>query len=80
MPPATLDAFLDHGEAALTVDQDVDLAIQQIEGLEALGISIQAVTDQLEEEGVAKFAESFMELLETIEAAGRKWRRRDRRH
>ena len=67
MPPATLDAFRNHGEVALTVNQNVDLAVQQIERIEALGISLQAVTDQLEEEGVAKFAESFIELLETIE-------------
>jgi transaldolase len=68
MPPATLDAFKDHGEVALTVNQNVDLAVQQIEAIEGLGISIEAVTDQLEEEGVAKFAESFVALLETIDA------------
>ncbi len=70
MPPATLDAFRDHGEAALTVNQNVDLAVNQIERIEELGISLQAVTDQLEAEGVAKFAESFVELLDTIEARG----------
>ena len=68
MPPATLDAFRDHGEAMLTVNQDMDLAVEQIERVEDLGISLQAVTQELEEEGVAKFAESFVELLETIDA------------
>ena len=70
MPPSTLDAFRDHGEAARTVDQDVELAIQQIQAIEDLGVSLEAVTDQLEQEGVAKFAESFVELLQTIEKRG----------
>ena len=51
MPPATLDAFRDHGEAARTVDKDVELAVQQIQAIEDLGISLEAVTDQFEARG-----------------------------
>jgi transaldolase len=68
MPPATLDAFRDHGTVARTVDTGVDVAAADIAALEGLGVSMQQVTDELEREGVEKFAKSFAELLETIEA------------
>ncbi len=68
MPPATLDAFRDHGTVARTVDTGVDVAAADIAALEGLGVSMQLVTDELEREGVEKFAKSFAELLETIEA------------
>lgn len=67
MPPQTVDAFVDHGVVARTVDKGVAKAKAQIESLEAMGISLAEVTDALEVEGVAKFADSFVELLESIE-------------
>lgn len=67
MPPQTVDAFVDHGVVACTVDQNVAEARAQIEALETMGISVSDVTDALEVEGVAKFADSFVELLEGIE-------------
>jgi transaldolase len=67
MPPQTLEAFRDHGTVALTVDKDVEGAIAQLEAIEALGISMAEVTDELERDGVKKFADSFTALLETIE-------------
>ncbi|HEY2805108.1 MAG TPA: transaldolase [Gemmatimonadales bacterium] len=67
MPPATLEAFADHGTVARTVDQDVDQAHHQIAAIEALGITLKDVTDTLVEEGVKKFSESFDSLLKTID-------------
>lgn len=66
MPPATLEAFRDHGVIARTVDEDINTAEAILVGLETVGISMQDVTDQLEKEGVQKFADSYDELLETI--------------
>ena len=67
MPPKTIDAFLDHGRVAQTVGEGVDEAAQQLAAIEALGISLAQVTEELEEDGVKKFADSFEELLGSIE-------------
>jgi transaldolase len=67
MPPNTLESLLDHGQVARTIDQDYDAAQAAMAQLAAIGISIDDVTDALEEEGVRKFADSFVELLEAIE-------------
>ncbi len=66
MPPATIEAFRDHGVVAHSVDQAVDEAEQAVLALPKLGISMLEVTDELEQEGVQKFADSYNELLETI--------------
>lgn len=71
MPPKTVEAFVDHGVVARTVDQNVGDAQRQLESIEAMGISLIEVTNALEEEGVAKFADSFVELLDSIEARRR---------
>jgi transaldolase/glucose-6-phosphate isomerase len=67
VPPATLDAFKDHGVAALTLMRGVDEAQNDINQLEAAGISMDVVTQELEDEGVKAFADAFTQLLETIE-------------
>ncbi len=67
MPPDTLKAFRDHGMVRRTVDQDVGQAEQTLQALKALGISMHEVTDELEAEGVKKFADSYDELLASIE-------------
>jgi transaldolase len=66
MPPATLDAFRDHGETARTVDADVASAERALADLEALGISMREVTDKLLTEGIASFQKSFDGLLGII--------------
>jgi transaldolase len=68
MPLDTIQAFLDHGEIARTLDRDLDAARRAIREVEAEGISMERVTDELITEGVASFAKSFDELLETIES------------
>lgn len=72
MPPATVIAFADHGIVARTVDKDVDQAHAAIDALEKNGISMQKVTDQLLDEGVKSFADSFSKLLEGVEGKRQK--------
>jgi len=66
VPPETLDAFLDHGCAARTVDADVEEARQHLARLAELGIDLGDVTTQLMGEGVDAFADSFDELMSGI--------------
>lgn len=68
IPPMALAAFEDHGTAALTLEKDLDRAKEDMGQLESLGISITKVTDELEEKGVKAFADSYTDLLNTIEA------------
>ncbi len=67
LPPATIDAFRDHGETAVTVDKGVDQAERELADLAALGIDINQVTDKLLADGIASFQKSFDGLLENIE-------------
>ncbi len=69
IPPQTLDAFREHGKAELTVTADLNDARNVITDLEELGISMDKVTQELEDEGVKTFADSFIELLKTIEGS-----------
>ncbi|MBN2257454.1 MAG: bifunctional transaldolase/phosoglucose isomerase [Anaerolineaceae bacterium] len=66
IPPTTLDAFRDHGVAALTLDKDLLDARADLLALDGLGMSMEQVTAELEEEGVAAFATAFKELLTSI--------------
>jgi transaldolase len=67
LPPATLDAFRDHGKVARTADADVAGARDALRQIEAQGVSLAAVTDQLLVEGIASFQKSFDGLLAGIE-------------
>jgi transaldolase len=76
MPESTLHAMADHGKVrGDTASSGYDQARQVFADLEALGIGYQDVVTVLEDEGVAKFAASWQEMLETIStqlaAAGR---------
>ena len=68
MPIATMEAFLDHGNVERTVDADYDDAHRVMDQLAEVGISIDAVTAQLEEEGIDTFAKSYDDLLEGVAA------------
>ncbi|MEO8509609.1 MAG: transaldolase [Chloroflexota bacterium] len=67
MPIDTINAFLDHGRVARTLDSGVDEARRAIRAVEAQGIPLKTVTGELIAEGVASFAKSFEELLTAIE-------------
>ncbi len=68
MPSKTIEAFLDHGTVARTVDQDVESARKAMADLAAAGISIDEVTAQLEDEGIASFVKSFESLIAGVES------------
>jgi len=67
IPPATLDAFRDHGHARASLTEDVEEANRVMETVAELGISMKEVTDKLTEDGVRLFAEAFDKLLEAVE-------------
>lgn len=66
MPPETIDAFLERGTVAVTVEDHLDEAQAQLARLEKLGIDFAAVTEELQAEGVQKFSASFADLLNSI--------------
>lgn len=68
VPPATLNAFRDHGVAAVTITRDLASAQKTFADLEARGISMDVVTQELEDEGVEAFSEAIHSLMDTIEA------------
>lgn len=68
IPPATYDAFRDHGSVQMTLDQGVEEAQKVLDTFEAKGFSLKAITDQLTAEGVKSFNDSFGQLMHTIEA------------
>ncbi len=66
MPPATFEAFRDHGKARQSLEEDLEAANRTMESLARAGISMQEVTDALLEEAIRLFTEPFDKLLETI--------------
>ena len=67
VPQNTLDAFLEHGEVRLTINEGIEEARWLMDKLENLGISMKQVTQELEDEGVEAFAKSFTSLLQSVE-------------
>jgi transaldolase len=68
LPPATFDAYRDHGQPAVRIEEGMDRADAQLAALAAAGINLAQVTAELEAEGVASFAASYNSLLSGIEA------------
>ena len=66
VPPQTLDAFRDHGVAAMTIHKELPAYKKALAGIEGLGISMTQVTDELEAEGVKSFADAFASLMKSI--------------
>ncbi len=69
LPAATLEAFRDHGRPRASLSEDPASAEQVFAGLAALGVDIDAVTEELQVEGVTAFAASFDQLLAALDAA-----------
>ena len=67
LPQETLEHFLDHGSVRLTLEEDMNQAHFVLESLEDIGVSMQQVTKELEDEGVAAFSHSFNSLMQSIE-------------
>jgi transaldolase/glucose-6-phosphate isomerase len=66
MPPATIDAYRDHGDPATRITKDLDAALALPQILTSAGISLEQVTYQLEKEGVQAFYKSHESLLEAV--------------
>lgn len=67
IPPATMDAFRDHGKVSPdAIEQDVEGARAMLADLERGGISLKAITEELTVEGVQQFADAFDKLFATI--------------
>ena len=68
LPPETFAAYRDHGQPAVRIQEGVAAAPALLKALAGLGIDLQAVTRELEADGVAKFAASYASLLAGIDA------------
>ncbi len=66
VPPATLTAFLDHGQVAPTLEAGMDEAKAQLAQLQTLGIDFNAVTKKLLDEGLVAFVKPFEALMASI--------------
>jgi transaldolase/glucose-6-phosphate isomerase len=66
MPPATLDAFRDHGKLRESLEEDIDEARQVLAELERSGISLDAITAELVKDGVRLFADSADKLYGAV--------------
>ncbi|MFQ6079137.1 MAG: transaldolase, partial [Thermodesulfobacteriota bacterium] len=66
VPPATLDAFRDHGRPRLSLTENLDEASKYLAALKDLGIDLGTVTRRLKDEGVDLFEKPFDSLMETL--------------
>ena len=67
VPPATLEAFVNHGKASLTLESNLGEAEDELNKLAALGINLDAVCAQLLEDGLKSFNKAFESLMSAIE-------------
>jgi transaldolase/glucose-6-phosphate isomerase len=74
VPPATLNAFRDHGHAQPTLTAGVDESHHIMETLGNIGISLDEVTGKLLDDGLRLFSDAFDRLLDSV-AASRQARR-----
>lgn len=65
-PPATLEAFRDHGIVSSALETGLENAGEQLERLKRLGVDLEAITEKLQEDGVDAFAKSFRSLRQVI--------------
>jgi transaldolase/glucose-6-phosphate isomerase len=66
IPPATFDAFRDHGKPRASLEEDIPAARETMETLAQVGISMKEATDKLTEDGVKLFADAFDKLLAAV--------------
>jgi transaldolase/glucose-6-phosphate isomerase len=64
IPPATFNAFREHGRLRASLTEDVENAADTMESLERAGISMKKITDALLEDGLRQFVDAFAKLLE----------------
>ena len=66
IPPETMEAFRDHGVAALTLEQGLDEARSQLEQLAKLGIDLEEVGRKLLDKGIEKFTKPYDDAIDAI--------------
>lgn len=66
LPPATMDAFKDHGVAESRLTRNLPQAHKDISALADLGVSLNDITDKLEADGITSFVEAFDRLLDVL--------------
>jgi transaldolase/glucose-6-phosphate isomerase len=71
IPPATLDAFRDHGKPRQSLTEDLASAHRTMEAAPKVGISMKEVTDKLTDDGVRSFSEAFDKLLAAVEQSSK---------
>ena len=64
IPPPTFSAFRDHGRLRASLTDDVDAAYETMQSLARAGVSIDAITDRLLDDGIDQFVEAFARLLQ----------------
>ena len=67
MPPATIDAFRDHGKLGARLETKMEEAEEQLQALEACGISLKDITDKLLADGLVTFEKAYDQLLGVIQ-------------
>ena len=70
VPVETLNAYRDHGHPEQTLDQEVREAYQLLDSLSSVGIDLDAITQQLEDQGVEKFITAFNQLMGSLKEKG----------
>lgn len=71
IPPATFDAFRDHGKPRVTLTENLADADRVMQTAAKLGISMKEVTDKLTDDGVKLFADAFDKLLKAVEKSSK---------
>jgi len=71
VPMETLEAFLDHGRVAATLEAGMDEAASQLQQLAHLGIDLDQITARLQADGVDAFIKSFRSLIDTVATKSR---------
>jgi transaldolase len=71
LPPETLDAYRDHGNPAPRLEEGLNQAAGILQRLPELGLDLNQVTQQLEDEGIEKFNTPYDSLMRTLEAKRR---------
>jgi transaldolase len=66
IPVETLNAYRDHGQPALNLEEGIQEAYRVLEGLNQARFDLDALTQQLEDEGLAKFNKAFDELMAAL--------------
>jgi len=66
LPMETLAAYRDHGDPTPRLEHDITTARATLDGLADLGLELDALTEQLEQEGVQKFTAAYTTLIENL--------------